>query len=413
MLATLNPDVVILGAGIAGLWSLTALQQAGYTALLLENQQLGGTQTLASQGIIHGGTKYTLSGQLTNSAQSIKAMPAIWRNCLHGIGSLNLTPVQILSKSQHLWSTGQLGSSLITLLASHAMQSRVTSVAANNQYPEILQHPDFKGQVYCLDEPVLNIASLIHTLIDLTPNSHLQINPETGLDVKLISENSPYKFELTIDNGTNAPLKLTCKHLVLTAGIGNQALLTMLGLTKPVMQARPLHMIMLRGNLPSFYGHCLGVGTNPRLTITTHSLSATERVWYLGGQIAETGVKRSVESQITYAKNELAAVLPWLNLTNMRWATWRVERAEQRQPGAIRPDQPCVYTQNGVSVVWPTKLAFAPVVADKLLTSLNQEQIYPRSESAPSISVYTRLSQYDWPRPPLPKLPWESITEWN
>ena len=55
-------DVLIIGGGIAGLWTLACLQKAGYKAVLLESQSLGHGQTRYAQGIIHGGTKYALSG---------------------------------------------------------------------------------------------------------------------------------------------------------------------------------------------------------------------------------------------------------------------------------------------------------------------------------------------------------------
>ncbi|PWG73537.1 FAD-dependent oxidoreductase, partial [Enterococcus hirae] len=43
----LNTDVVIIGAGIAGLWLHHRLNDLGYHALLLENGQIGQGQTLS------------------------------------------------------------------------------------------------------------------------------------------------------------------------------------------------------------------------------------------------------------------------------------------------------------------------------------------------------------------------------
>jgi len=103
-------DLVIFGGGIAGLWLLGRLSRAGYSCLLLEADGLGGVQTLASQGIIHGGTKYALTGVLTGSSQAIAAMPGVWRACLAGHGELDLSRVRVLSEHQYLWSTAGLGS---------------------------------------------------------------------------------------------------------------------------------------------------------------------------------------------------------------------------------------------------------------------------------------------------------------
>ncbi|HEY6200467.1 MAG TPA: FAD-dependent oxidoreductase, partial [Candidatus Binatia bacterium] len=51
-------DVLIFGGGAAGLWCLERFRSAGYHALLLESAALGCGQTIAAQGIIHGGGKY-------------------------------------------------------------------------------------------------------------------------------------------------------------------------------------------------------------------------------------------------------------------------------------------------------------------------------------------------------------------
>ncbi len=55
---TVTVDLVIIGGGVAGLWTLNRLRNAGLNAILLENSSLGGGQTMHSQGIIHSGAKY-------------------------------------------------------------------------------------------------------------------------------------------------------------------------------------------------------------------------------------------------------------------------------------------------------------------------------------------------------------------
>ncbi|MCZ6835340.1 MAG: FAD-dependent oxidoreductase, partial [Planctomycetota bacterium] len=77
-------DVVIFGGGATGLWMLESLIRLDYRVVLLESGDLGSGQTIASQGIIHGGLKYTLSGLFTSSAKAIREMPGIWRQCLAG-----------------------------------------------------------------------------------------------------------------------------------------------------------------------------------------------------------------------------------------------------------------------------------------------------------------------------------------
>ena len=83
-------DIAIAGGGIAGLWLLNRLSQLGYSTVLLEKNALGTGQTLASQGIVHGGLKYALNGVLSPASSAIADMPERWRRCLDGQGDIDL-----------------------------------------------------------------------------------------------------------------------------------------------------------------------------------------------------------------------------------------------------------------------------------------------------------------------------------
>src|SRR5947208_17163099 len=80
----IRADVAIFGGGIAGLWILDELRRAGVDAVLLEKRALGDGQTVASQGIIHGGRKDMFDGHGTTSGKAMAEMPGIWRECLAG-----------------------------------------------------------------------------------------------------------------------------------------------------------------------------------------------------------------------------------------------------------------------------------------------------------------------------------------
>jgi hypothetical protein len=199
-------------------------------------------------------------------------------------------------------------------------------------------------------------------------------------------------------------MRVRSRRLVLAAGEGNERLLAQLGRAKPAMQRRPLHMLMLRGALPELYGHCLGAGASPRITITSHPGVDGDRVWYLGGQIAEQGVDRPLREQVAAGRRELVDILPWLDLRETRWAAFRIDRAE-RQHGGRRPERPFLAVRDGVAVAWPTKLAFAPALAGELLDDLVQAGIRP--------GVPLAGDTLSWPSPPLARLPWEAVREWS
>jgi len=125
MTSTYSTDIAIFGGGIAGLWLLNRFQAAGYETILLESASLGEAQTLASQGIIHGGLKYALSGSLTKSADTIAGMPQRWRQCLAGDDEVDLTGCRILSDDYYMWSDAGIRSKLKTFLAARACREEL------------------------------------------------------------------------------------------------------------------------------------------------------------------------------------------------------------------------------------------------------------------------------------------------
>ena len=99
MPSVISTDVLIVGAGVAGLWLNARLRRQGFSTVLVESASLGGGQSLKSQGIIHGGAKYALHGALTGASEAIADMPRRWREALSGSGELDLSGVRLLSEA--------------------------------------------------------------------------------------------------------------------------------------------------------------------------------------------------------------------------------------------------------------------------------------------------------------------------
>jgi glycerol-3-phosphate dehydrogenase len=389
MSQALSTDILIVGGGIAGLWLNARLRRQGFATLLVENASLGGGQSVKSQGIIHGGAKYALHGALTGASEAIADMPRRWREALAGSGELDLSGVRLLSDAHYLWSPGSLAGNITSFFASKAVRGRVDQVKGE-QLPPALQHPKFKGKVYRLAELVLDVPSLIARLAELAGDGLLaaeSIAPlhEQGRLVGLLVDGR----------------EIRAQRIVLSAGRGNAALLAALGLTQPVQQLRPLHMVLVKGpTLKPLYAHCLGAGPKPRVTVTTHPAADGEWVWYLGGDLAEAdGVARDQAAQIKAAQQEIGALLPWVDLSSARWATLRVERAEPAQSGLVRPDNAFLAEQGQLLVGWPTKLALAPDFADRVLAALDRDGIQPATH-APLPAL---------PRPAVARPAWEEL----
>jgi glycine/D-amino acid oxidase-like deaminating enzyme len=398
--ADLSVDVAIAGGGIAGLWLLAALRSAGFSAVLCERGALGGGQTLASQGIIHGGSKYALTGALSPAAKAIGAMPERWRQALRGSGNVDLRAARVLSEHQYLWSTEGLGSRLAGFFAGRLMRSRVQRQAPA-QGPELFRNPRFRGVLYRLEEPVLELRSVVETLREQYLSALLALDLEPG-GIDRIDANGVTIRARFADGDA---LSLVARTVVIAAGIGNEAFAQWLGIRAPATQRRPLGMIMARGPLPELYAHCLGPANLPRLTVTTHRDTEGRVVWYIGGAVAERGAALSAAVRIAATRQELRSVLPWLELAGVEWSTLRVDRAEPAVAGGGRPDSVAIEGSGPVKLVWPTKLALAPELASRVVAMLASDKVVPGYGEQPALAHL--------PRPPVASYPWDRELAWS
>jgi len=384
-------DAVIVGGGIAGMWTLARLRAEGYNAILLEDEALGAGQTRYAQGIIHGGTKYALTGKLTASSEAVSNMPSIWRACHAGNGELDLSDAVMISDAHYLWSTANLASKITGFFASQVMRARTTALKPE-QRPAIFQHENFSGSIYRLDEPVFDTISVLRALAAPVMSSIVAIRKGS---IQLQSS------KLTVEAVNGDGYEVGFSKLMLMAGPGNEALLQSAGLSEPSMQRRPLKMVMMRGGITEkVYAHCMGAGINPRVTITSHTDNDNNIVWYMGGQLAEDGVRRSDEEQIARAKQELATLIPWQNLDAAQWATLDIDRAEVRHADGHRPDTFYFDQQGNIITAWPTKLALAPLLAQQMV------------ELASTIEK-TGAALPAWPSPSFADFPWSEESRWS
>lgn len=395
--------IVIFGGGIAGLWLLDEAARADRDAILLEANALGCGQTIWSQGIIHGGLKYTLSGALTRSAESIRDLPDLWRRCLLGHAAPDLSDARLRAEHCHLWRTDSLRSRAGMIGAQMGLRVKPSTLDPNER-PAPLR--DCPGQVARLDEQVICPGSVLQALARRHAERILRIDAVEGLafdltddgDVAAIHLNEPERAET---------LTLRPSHVVLTAGAGNGPLRERLGRSTDAMQIRPLRMVLLRGALPDLNGHCVD-GARTRVTITTVRTADDQAVWQIGGQVAEDGAAMSEKELIAHARRELLACLPGLDLTGSAWATYRADRAEGRTPSGRRPDDPVVRTEGNVHTAWPSKLVLAPRLAETLLARLAADAPGDEHKAEPE-----PIEGRDWARPVVAAPPWETAERWT
>ena len=371
-----STDIVIFGGGVAGLWLLNRLGAEGYRAILLERDRLGGGQSIHSQGIIHGGLKYALHGALGGASRAIADMPRRWRDCIGGHGEIDLSACRVLSGQYYMWSGPGFGSSLKSFFGSKAVAGR-TAPAAAAEIPAILRG---RGAVYRLPDFVIDGSSLIKALA--APHRS-RIYACAADSMAFVANGERHRLRVSINQ---SPVELDAQRFIFCAGAGNAELIKLAGVELPRHQLRPLKMVSVCGaSLPSLYLHALppGLGVNPEVTITTHANSGGDTVWYLGGDLAETGAARSDGEQERFAQRLLRRLFPALDLENPHWRCLDIERAEPADARGARPDNATIWRARDLIVAWPVKLSLTPVLGDLVLESLRKDGIAAGAENSP------------------------------
>jgi hypothetical protein len=410
----LSAQTVIIGGGIAGLWLLNRLSSRGHDVVLLEKNALGSHQTLASQGIIHGGLKYALNGVLSPASSAIADMPARWRACLAGSGEIDLRGTRVLSEHYYMWSAGSIRSRLKTFLGSKALRGRINALEPA-RYPPFFAEgltsaaKGSGGTLYQLSDFVLDTPSLLQTLAQPWQERIVR-----GVEIRIATDLHKNNNAACVHvQSPDERIEISAAHIILCAGEGNEALLadwqTPDTIEKPLMQRRPLHMVSVRvKHAAPAYLHCIGdsIGMTPRLTITSHPCRdehSGEWIWYLGGELAESGVQRDAASQQAYARGELTTLFPWVDFSSATWHSFLINRAEPRINDLQRPDNAFVSTCANVMVCWPTKLSLCPNLGDRVCELLSAEAS-DISETRHSPALGSLLAQACHASPP-----WEAM----
>ena len=360
-----NYDIVICGGGVAGLWLLNVLVNAGFSVLLIEKSTTGGTQTMASQGMIHGGQRYMLGANSSNHAESVEPLPERWDACLEGRGELDLRGVRVLSKTQLMWPTGGLLTNLALNAATHTFKAKMRRIDAQ-EVPEALAGFS-KRPIYELPEKVLDIASLVQELS--TP--HLD-RIRSG-NVEALERDG----RLTVSGFSVAAQIVIC-----TAGLGNEQFLHMLQAGEGCSQQRPIRQIMVKPMPFPLYGHGVTTSYKPRITVTSHPLDSGGYVWYLGGAIADEVLELSEDDAIKYAHKEMLTLFENIEWSDKKWATWHGSRAEAYSENGRLPNGPVIQEYENVLVAWPTKLTLTPLLGDQILTRLADKGVKPKNSKS-------------------------------
>ena len=341
---SLSVDAAIVGGGVSGLWLANLLSQRGFSVVICEPRGIGGVQTLASQGIVHGGTKYALDGTAP-LAGALKEMPDRWRACLGGTGEIDLRGVGVLAEKVDI----RIG-----------------------------------GETVEVDDLVLDVPSLVRRLA--RPIAHRIVATTVWPDSLVLNPSGIERIEFDA-------CTIHARIVVLAAGAGNTTLAEQAGFSHAALQHRPLRqtIVRLRRRL-AIFAHWM---PNPRdaeptMTVTSHGSQLR-----IGGAVADAGVNRDEAAQIVLVKDLLRQAFPNIDIDSARFDTFVADRAEPASD-AIR-DLPDAYVarRGNCLLCFPVKLSLAPRLGDLVSAELdNLEPAEDRWSGDANIRVAYATSPY-------------------
>ncbi|MCB9988066.1 MAG: FAD-dependent oxidoreductase [Rhodospirillales bacterium] len=394
-MADFKKDFLVFGGGIAGLWVFHTLKQKGYDVALIEPDALGGTQTLGSQGMIHGGQKYTLTGHIGDVANNVAKMPALWDECRRGTGPIDLTGVETLADAQIMWPDHKLLAGATAFAAAKAVNGE-TQHLPPEALPAVLQEHGVKTG-YELAESVMDVKSVVRALADPFSDS---IYKARLIDLAIKDGAIDHAI---LEGKEGRTVTISAQKYIFTAGSGNEEAARMLGVPEQITQRRPLRQVMAKGLPHALFGHCITSNPKPRATITSYPANDGTYIWYMGGNIAEKGAGMTNDEAISFADSEMRDLFPKINWDAVTWSSWEVDRAEAYDKSGHLPPGPQFREEKNAVLVWPTKMTFAPALGIKI------DRIIARDGLAPS-SVNNNALPFD--PPPMGLYPWENA-EWK
>ena len=230
-----NFDIVVIGGGIAGVWTHSLLKKTGYSCCLLEKKSIGGEQSLVSQGIIHKGMKYLLGKFVPDIAGNLLPIAKLWDVAFSGKGELDLSETEIYTEQQLIWQSQSLLSSFFTsplfdLAAKKIFQSQVQKLKPL-EYPFWLEK---NKAAFWVKEKVINSHSLFKNFYKQQKENYYQADEIT--EIKSSGDFISFKV---------GDVFLRAQKIILTAGMGNIALAKKFQI-KQRIQLRPLKMLAVK-----------------------------------------------------------------------------------------------------------------------------------------------------------------------
>src|SRR5262249_674017 len=159
---------------------------------------------------------------------------------LEGKGEIDLSDVPVLSPRHYLWSPNKFTAKFTGFLAATTLTSKVESLSQEN-YPTVFQHAEFKGQVFALDEMVIDVPTLIRELVKANQDVVFRIEPLCDEELKIDDHGKMISATVYMSGRS---VEVQAQRFFFTAGSGNEVIIKKLKNPDIAMQRRPLHMVL-------------------------------------------------------------------------------------------------------------------------------------------------------------------------
>lgn len=384
--STVHVDVLFVGGGIAGLWLLNCVRQAGYSALLVESERIGAGQSGASQGFVVHRPRTGATLPTDKEAAELASVVGRWRALLDGGEVPDLSTVRVLSEHPLRWTIPEAHKrGLLDRLLRRGAPAAEAPAETGFDIPGILRHPMRRGSLGTQAGFIVDNRSLLGALLDPVREALLYTQ---GAAVMARDGG----FNLRIED--RDPVVVRARRTVYTTGVGAN----LLGSVS--LQVWHQQMVMVRGEglADDLYVNAVDVTGRRLFNISAHRDAAGRPVWYYGGAMVESGQQVDAAQQIRNCRRDLAAHFPWLALSGLEYAAHRVDRAAVRLRNGLAL-LPQLRTEGQHVVAWPTNLSTMPLLGDRMLAMLKRECIEPRPADLRPLA--------DWPQPALAPAPWD------
>jgi len=372
-------DVLIIGGGVQGLWTLRLLGAFGYSAALVERGTLGGAQTCHSHVYIHGGHLYQGDFEL---ATRLRDANTEWT----AFGK-TAEPAHGAGPSLFGFSTEQEASERIIFWD----DTRLRLSHARTDVPAVLRGGVI-SQTFTTPEYSLTGGSLVGKLNEF-PDATSRISEVRRIH---LAPDQTSVSAVDIVMGDGRPVTVQPGAVVLAAGAGNQRLLelvsegdrTLLAKIRGVQHIRKAHMLVIKGprrRLPPF------AGIFPRLggLFIGSRIVGDDVVWLVSDDRSphleepEDWIAYDEKWWLPRAVQSLEKLSPrtFERKDGLLWGVYAAPKAEVRTPAfEIRRDWVQQFGIRNLWAVWPAKLTLAPLAAREILSGVRDILGKPRPE---------------------------------